>query len=148
MTYQIKEMTIADYDEAYALWGRCPGIGLSDADSRCAINAFLERNPGLNFVARQDGQMVGTCMCGSDGRRGYLYHLAVDPTVRRQGIGQALVETSLTGLKALDIHKCHIMVFGGNDLGLSFWQASGWKLRQDIVIMSYDLVTTEKASPC
>ena len=148
MTYTISEMTNEDYNEAYALWQRLPGIGLSDADSSCAIGRFLDHNPGLCFVARQDGKMVGTCLAGSDGRRGYLYHLAVDSIVRRQGIGQALVEKTLEALKAEKIQKCHIMVFSNNELGLSFWQATGWKMRGDIAILSYDLVSPEKASPC
>lgn len=148
MTYTIYEMKKDDYAEAYALWQRLPGIGLSEADSSCAISSFLERNPGLCFIARQGGEMVGTCLAGSDGRRGYLYHLAVDPKVRRLGIGQALVEKTLEALKASGIHKCHIMVFKDNELGLSFWQASGWKMREDIAILSYDLVNTDKASPC
>jgi putative acetyltransferase len=148
MTYTISEMTKEDYAEAYALWQRLPGIGISDADSACAIGRFLERNPGLCFVARQGDAMVGTCLAGSDGRRGYLYHLAVDTSVRRQGIGQALVEKTFKALKDANIHKCHIMVFNDNALGLAFWQASGWKLREDIAILSYDLVEPEKASPC
>lgn len=148
MTYTISEMSKEDYTEAFALWQRLPGIGLSDADSSCAIGRFLDRNPGLCFVARQEGQMVGTCLAGSDGRRGYLYHLAVDPIVRRQGIGQALVEKTLDALKSQNIQKCHIMVFSNNELGLSFWQASGWKMRDDIAILSYDLVSLEKASSC
>jgi ribosomal protein S18 acetylase RimI-like enzyme len=148
MTYQITEMTKADHAEASALWQRIPGIGLSDADSSCAIGRFLDRNPGLCFVARQGETMVGTCLAGSDGRRGYLYHLAVDSGSRRLGIGQALVEKSFAGLKALGIQKCHIMVFADNVLGLAFWQASGWKLRKDIEILSYDLITADKDSPC
>jgi len=148
MTYQISEMSKADYAEAYALWQRCAGIGLSDADSSCAIGSFLERNPRLCFIARQGTTLVGTCLCGSDGRRGYLYHLAVDPTVRRQGIGQALVEKSLAALKAENIHKCHIMVFNDNELGLRFWQSSGWKLRKDIEILSYDVILQDQPSSC
>jgi len=148
MTIQITEMRLDDFDEAYALWQNCRGIGLSDADSRCAIQRFLGRNPGLCFIARQNGTLVGTCLCGSDGRRGYLYHLAVDPSARRQGIGQALVDRTFTALHALDIHKCHIMVFGENELGLAFWSGAGWKLRPEIVIMSYDLVQPEKDAAC
>ncbi len=148
MTYQITEMTKADYAEASALWQRIPGIGLSDADSSCAIGRFLDHNPGLCHVARQGETMVGTCLAGSDGRRGYLYHLAVDPNFRRLGIGQALVEKSFAGLKALGIQKCHIMVFADNILGLAFWQSSGWKLRKDIEILSYDLITADKVPAC
>ena len=141
-------MTRSDYDEAYALWQRCPGIGLSDTDSSCAIGSFLDKNPGLSFIARQGTSMVGTCLCGTDGRRGFLYHLAVDPSVRRQGIGQVLVERSLNKLKEIGIKKCHIMVFSTNDLGLSFWQASGWKLRKDILLLSYDVIESGISSPC
>lgn len=148
MSFDIAEMAKEDYSEAYELWKSTPGIGLSDADSSCAIGRFLDRNPGLNFVARQGGRLVGTCLCGSDGRRGYLYHLAVDPSVRRQGIGQALVEKTFDALRALNIQKCHIMVFEKNELGLAFWQTSGWKLRKDIVILSYDVVPPESQSPC
>jgi len=148
MTYTISEMTKDDYTEAYALWQRLPGIGLSDADSSCAIGSFLDRNPGLCFIARVGDVMVGTCLAGSDGRRGYLYHLAVDTNVRRQGIGQALVDKTLEALKTAGIHKCHIMVFNDNALGLSFWQSSGWKLREDIAILSYDLVEPQKDSSC
>jgi len=148
MIYQISEMCKEDYDDALALWKRCPGIGLSDADSRCAIEAFLARNRGLSFAARVGTDLVGTVLCGSDGRRGYLYHLAVDPSARRQGVGQALVENTFSALKKAGIQKCHIMVYRDNELGLSFWQASGWKLRDDIVILSYDLVSPETGSPC
>jgi ribosomal protein S18 acetylase RimI-like enzyme len=74
--------------------------------------------------------------------------LAVDPTVRRQGIGQALVEKSLAALKAENIHKCHIMVFNDNELGLRFWQSSGWKLRKDIEILSYDVILQDQPSSC
>lgn len=148
MKFQIDEMRLEDYDEAYTLWQNCPGIGLSDADSRCAIQRFLARNPGLNFVARQEGTLIGTCLCGSDSRRGYLYHLAVAPSARRQGVGQALVDRTISALHTLDIHKCHIMVYGQNELGLAFWKAAGWKLRPEIVIMSYDLIPPGKESPC
>jgi len=148
MTYQISEMTIQDYDEAYALWQRCDGIGLSDADSRCGIKAFLKQNPGLSFNARKGEDLAGTVLCGSDGRRGYLYHLAVDPSCRRMGIGQALMERSLSALRAMGIQRCHILVFKDNTNGLAFWQSVDWKLRKDIAILSYDLVTAEGGATC
>ncbi len=148
MTCQISEMTIQDYDEAYALWQRCEGIGLSDADSRCGIQAFLKQNPGLSFTARKDDDLAGTVLCGSDGRRGYLYHLAVDSSCRRMGIGQALMERSLSALRAMGIQRCHIMVFKENETGLAFWQSEDWKLRKDIAILSHDLVAAEGGSTC
>jgi N-acetylglutamate synthase len=148
MPFQILGLTISDYETALALWRRCEGIGLSDADEKQPLTCFLEKNKGLNFKAVMGDKLVGTCLCGSDGRRGYLYHLAVDPAVRRLGIGKALVEQTLSGLHKIDIHKCHIMVFGKNELGLKFWQQTGWKLRPEIEIMSYEISPFGGGSLC
>lgn len=68
--------------------------------------------------------------------------------MRRQGIGKKLVEQVFIALKAQDIHKCHIMVFGNNEQGLKFWQEVGWTLRTDIVVMSHDITTPKVCSPC
>jgi N-acetylglutamate synthase len=135
----ILSFSINDYDEVMALWRATPGIGLSDADSRAAIAAYLLRNPGLSFVAREAGRLVGAVLCGMDGRRGYLHHLAVHPDARRQGTGAALVEHCLAGLREVGIHKCHLFVIAGNAAGQAFWQHVGWKLRTDLVIMSKDI---------
>jgi len=136
MIMKIREMFAADYDAALALWQRCEGMGLSDADERKPLSRFLERNPGLNFIALDGESLVGTVLCGTDGRRGYLYHLAVDPLYRRQGIGRNLVARLFDALRLQDIHKCHIMVYGTNEVGLAFWKQDGWVTRPEIVLMS------------
>lgn len=136
MNFSILPFTIQDYDEVYTLWQATPGVGLSAADQRESIAAYLERNPGLSFVARVEGRLAGAVLCGSDGRRGYLHHLAVAPEFRHQGIGAALAETCLARLKAEGIEKCHLFVFTGNAGGRAFWERVGWELRDDLVIMS------------
>lgn len=139
MTCQITEMTINDYDEVYALWKNTPGIGLSAADSRAKITFFLARNPGLSFVARADQRIVGAILCGQDGRRGYLHHLAVHPDERKQGIGQALAERCLEALRLLGIDRCHIFVYRDNLTAQAFWTHTGWFERMELVLMSYDV---------
>jgi ribosomal protein S18 acetylase RimI-like enzyme len=145
---EIREFTLEDYDSAVELWKRCDGIGLSAADDPCPMRRFLERNAGFCFVAVEEDAVIGTILCGNDGRRGYLYHLAVDPTLRRRGIGKALVERCLGALKSAGIDKSHIMVFGSNQSGLKFWQGAGWKTRPEIVLMSYDIKGKDEKSPC
>ena len=139
MTVSIFPFTMVDYDEVIALWRSSEGVGLSDVDSPEGIAAYLARNPGLSFVARQDGRLAGAVLCGTDGRRGYLHHLAVASSYRRQGIGETLVERCLSGLKAQGYQKCHIFVYNGNVEGQVFWERVGWKLRTDLVIMSKDI---------
>ncbi len=139
MDYEIRLMTIDDYDEVYALWQASEGIGLSAADEREAIARFLERNPGLAFVARAGAELAGAVMVGNDGRRGYLHHLAVSPAHQRRGLGKALVDRCLSALGESGIHKCHIFVYAGNQTGMAFWEKVGFYLRPDLVIMSHDI---------
>lgn len=136
---QIEPMTIEDYDEAVALWQASEGVGLSSADTREAIARYLARNPGMSFVARSGGALVGAVLCGHDGRRGYLHHLAVRPDCRRQGIGRALVERCLAALGEQGIDKCHLFVFKANERGRAFWERNGWSERVTLVIMSKDI---------
>ena len=148
MTIEISAFTASNYDEAIELWKRCEGIGLSEADERDPLTAFLLKNPGLNFIARENFKIIGTCLCGSDGRRGYLYHLAVDPAQRRRGIGRLLVERTLQALAQQGIQKCHIMVFGTNELCLAFWKSGAWVTRPEIVLMSHNVGCNESKGPC
>jgi ribosomal protein S18 acetylase RimI-like enzyme len=136
---QILQMTITDFDETIQLWKKSPGIALSKADSKPKIAQFIERNPGLGFVARDGDQLVGAVLCGNDGRRGYLYHLAVDKDYQHLGIGKKLTKNVLRALKRQGIEKCHIFVIADNLEGLRFWQKTGWKKRDDIFVMSFDL---------
>jgi N-acetylglutamate synthase len=93
MNCDIVPMTIADYDEVIKLWQNVEGVGLHDyEDSREGISFYLDRNPGLSFVARQAGLLVGAVLCGHDGRRGSINHLAVALEFRMHSIGKMLVD--------------------------------------------------------
>jgi ribosomal protein S18 acetylase RimI-like enzyme len=137
--YLIHEMSIADYDRMIELWKRTPGIGLSDADSRENINRFLDRNPGLSFVCEIDQKITGTVLCGHDGRRGYIYHLAVDDRFRKIGIGKELVAQSLDRLRRQGIMKCHLFLYNDNDTAIQFYESTGWRKRGNLLIYSKDL---------
>ncbi len=130
----IRAMTIADYDAVYALWLSCTGMGLNNLDdSREGIERFLKRNPDTCFAAESDGRIVGVIIVGNDGRRGYIYHTAVHPECRKQGIGAALVEKAMTALKENGIHKAALVVFERNENGNAFWEKLGFTTREDLV---------------
>jgi ribosomal protein S18 acetylase RimI-like enzyme len=135
MEYTIRTMTIDDYDDAICLWKDTEGIGLSDSDSKRAIASYLERNAGLSFVASNKNKLVGAVLCGHDGRRGYLHHLAVDRPYRRKGVGRALVEACLSSLARLGIQKCNIFLYSNNLEASAFWTHSGWLSRNDLDVM-------------
>ncbi|HEX2952488.1 MAG TPA: GNAT family N-acetyltransferase [Bacillota bacterium] len=135
----LQELTIEDYEQILNLWKRVPGMGLSSADSQENIAVFFNRNPGLSFAYFEDGKIVGTILTGHDGRRGYIYHLAVDEAYRRRGIGLKLVQASLEKLRESGIEKCHLFVFADNQLGQEFWKSTGWNRRDDLLLFSKSL---------
>ena len=136
MDVQIQEMAIGDYDEVYELWQSTNGISLGDVDTRESIARFLERNPGLSYVARQDRLMVGAVLTSHDGRRGYIDHLAVRESHRRQGIGRALVLRCLYHLMQAGIRRWNLFVFEGNQDAIEFWKKIGWSPKLNMLMMS------------
>jgi N-acetylglutamate synthase len=134
---EINEMTMADYDEVLSLLRASPGAVIRGADSREGTERYLVRNPKLSFVARCGTRLIGCVMCGHDGRRGYLQHLAIDPTHQRRGVGTALVGRCLMELRRLGIDKTHIDVFVANVAAHQYWTNRRWKRRDDIVRYSF-----------
>lgn len=129
-----RTMDISDYEQVYELWLSCAGMGLNNLDdSKEGIQRFLSRNPDTCFVAQGEQKIVGVIIAGNDGRRGYIYHTAVDPECRHQGIATRLVNEAMAALKKLGINKTALVVFSKNESGNAFWEKSGFTSRDDLV---------------
>ena len=134
-------MTVADLDACLALWQQSEGLVLREAsDQPAALAAFLERNPGFSWVAETDqAQLVAALLCGHDGRRAYLYHLAVDSRWRRLGCGRALLNTVLEPLRAAGISRCHAFVRADNTVALRYWERLQADRRTDLALFTLRL---------
>lgn len=141
----IRQMTVDDYSAVYELWLSCKGMGLNDVDdSKEGIARFLSRNPDTCFVAEIDNRIVGVIMAGNDGRRGYIYHTAVHPDFRKQGIGSLLVDAALNAMKQIGISKIALVVFEKNIDGNAFWEKQGFTVRNDLTYRNKSLVEMER----
>lgn len=129
----IRKMEFSDYEEVHKLWSETPTLVVQEfEDSREQIGRFLKRNPGHSFVAIEDGKIVGTILCGQDGRRGCIYHMCVAKDYRQRKIGTHLVENALEELKIENIRNVYLVAFQKNAIGNAFWSSLGWELRADI----------------
>ena len=129
----IRTMTAEDYDGVYALWMTIRGFAIrSIDDSRVGVERFLRRNPDTSVVAEENGRIVGSILCGYDGRRGCLYHVCVREDYRRQGIGKAMVVYCMKALEKEAISKVSLIAFTQNDIGNAFWKEIGWTRRGDL----------------
>lgn len=129
---QIRPMTTEDYDAVYEVWNSISGFGIrSIDDSREGIARFIRRNPGLSVVAVKDGVIIGSILCGHDGRRGCLYHVCVLKKYRMLGIGQKMVAYCKEALRDEGINRINLIAFTSNEIGNKFWQKLQWKYRTD-----------------
>jgi len=138
--WSIRPMCAADLAAVRELWQTTAGVGLSSSDSIESLGRHLARNQEMSQVAvSPEGRLVGAVLCGHDGVRGYVRHLAVAADCRGRGIGRGLVDRCLEGLRALGLHKCTIFVFADNPRGRDFWEHAGWFGRPDLQVMQIGL---------
>jgi ribosomal protein S18 acetylase RimI-like enzyme len=90
-------------------------------------------------VAVEGGKVIGVLLCGHDGRRGTLYHAAVDARLRRQGVGRALLSKALAALEREGIKKAALVVFEANASGNAFWEKAGFTERPDLTYRNKSL---------
>lgn len=143
MNYIIRTMCEEDYEKVYELWLSIHGFGMrSIDDSQEGVLRFIKRNPTTSVVAEADGEIIGSILCGHDGRRGCFYHVCVKEAYRKQGIGKQMVTSCMKRLQQEKINKITLVAFKNNELGNFFWNEEGWKMRDDL--NTYDFVLNEE----
>ena len=130
-----------DYEGAYSLWERTPGMHLHSLNNTYGgIARLIAENPDSCFVAEDDaGEVIGTALGATDGRKGYLYHVAVDEGWQGKGIGTKLINRIYDVFKARGIVKIGILVVADNIEGQRFWKKQGWNTRPDVIYFDHDL---------
>jgi len=111
-----RNMEIEDFDQVHALWTATEGVQPHPIDNNHkAMARYLSRNQSSTFVAQDDsGNIIGIILCGHDGRRGYIYQVAVAESARGQGIGTKLVEMGIAALQAEGIGRVGCFVLADN----------------------------------
>lgn len=137
--FEYREMNAGDYDACITLWKQTEGMGFLESDTEQSLKFYLERNPGISFVCYEDNKIIGAVLGGHDGRRGYIYHLAVDKNYRKKSIGKKLLELTLEKIKYSGIKRCLIMLRSDNKKNKVFWLRNGFFQRDDLQLFSKDL---------
>jgi ribosomal protein S18 acetylase RimI-like enzyme len=132
--HRIVELDHAHRAAAVALWHRA---GLTrpwnppDADFDRAVDGAT--STVLGAVAT-DNSLVATVMVGHDGHRGWISYLAVEPVIRRDGMGGTMMHAAERWLAARSVPKVQLMVRTDNDSAHDFYEAIGYE-RQDVVVL-------------
>ena len=135
----IRPLERDDVPAVLELWRATEGLGVGPGDTVEGVTRLLERNPGCSWVAADGAAIAGAILCGHDGRRGHLYHLAIAATHRRQGLASALVQKSLLALRTAGIERCLLSVLVENEAAARFWTSIGARMRPELRTLSFDI---------
>ena len=124
----LREFTLDDYEAVCALWEQYPEeLGIGRSDSREEIAKKMERDPDLFLIAEENGEIIGTVIGGFDGRRGLIYHLAVDRASRGKGFGRDLMSEVERRLAAKGCIRAYLLVKPANREVVDFYKSIGWE---------------------
>jgi len=127
-----------DYPPVVELWERSgPGIHVGRSDTLNEVAKKIQRDPDLFLVADLQDEIIGAVIGGFDGRRGMIYHLAVDKDFRQFGVGTALMETLENRLREKGCLRSYLMVRKDN-AATQFYDKQGWQAL-DIFVFGKDL---------
>ncbi len=125
-TTTVRAFADGDREAVVALWREA----FPNDPPRNEPNAILDRKvplgDGLVFVAERDGAVVGAVVAGYDGYRGWIYHLAVDPARRGEGIGSELMRAAEVELAARGCPKVNLQVRTSNPEAVAFYESLGY----------------------
>jgi ribosomal protein S18 acetylase RimI-like enzyme len=121
-----------DYPKLIKLWEAAGNIEVRQTDTPEMLARFLDRNPTCSYAAYAGTRLIGAVLAGHDGRRGYLYHMAVKPDYRERGVGTRLVNAAVSAIKSEDIQKIHCLVKRDNIIAQQFWEACSFDQREDL----------------
>jgi len=135
---KIREFRIEDYPMVHDLW-QTAGLILRPGDELEDVKLKLQRDADLFLVAEQDDEILGSVIGGWDGRRGWIYHLAVRPEHQRKGIGIGLVREVEKRLVAKGAKKVNAQVYKWNERSSEFFKAIGYDAQPDLIMIGKQL---------
>ena len=135
---KIREFRIEDYPLVRDLW-QTAGLILRPGDELEDVKLKLQRDADLFLVAEQDDEILGSVIGGWDGRRGWIYHLAVRPEHQRKGIALGLVREVEKRLVAKGAKKVNAQVYKWNERSSEFFKAIGYDAHPDLIMIGKQL---------
>lgn len=126
----IRAAGMANRDAIQSLW---VSTGLEPATPE-EWTALLDGGTSTVLMAERDDQLVGAAIAGFDGWRAYIYHIAVSPSYRRQGVGRALIEESERYLRSAGARDVFVMVHQDDTDGLALVGEGGYLPEGEIVL--------------
>lgn len=137
MDYLIRPLDATDYDDLIALWDRS-GLPYRPRgrDSRDAIANEVKRMETC-FLGMFDGdKMIGAIIGTSDGRKGWINRLAIDPDYRGKRLAGFLIEECEKALREQGLKVIAALIEEENLPSIAAFKRAGYHYHPDIYYFS------------
>lgn len=122
---KVEQAVAADAAHVITLWQAC-SLTRPWNDPQADFDRALARPHSTLLVVRSDGGIASTIMVGEDGRRGWVYYLAVDPAQRGSGLGRTMMLAAEAWLRGRGAPKIQFMVREDNVATIAFYKHLGY----------------------
>jgi ribosomal protein S18 acetylase RimI-like enzyme len=126
LDFSIRVYRSGDRDAVMALWRASFAGDPPRNDPPRVIDRKQRENDELFFVGIHAGRLVATVLAGYDGVRGWVYHLAVAPELRRHGLAGCLMDHAEKALRARGCGKLNLQVRTSNAEVVAFYESRGY----------------------
>lgn len=123
----VQPLRPADYDRAVALW-HATGLTRPWNDPLADLERAIAGPSSTVLGGYIDSCLVATAMTGHDGHRGWVYYLAVEPSLQGRGMGGQVMAAVEAWLRSQGVVKVQVMVRSGNATAANFYQRIGFEL--------------------
>ncbi len=124
---QFRAIEDGDVEKTVTLWRAC-GLTRPWNDPYKDISFARSGQASTVLVAEEEGRIIASVMTGHDGHRGMLYYVAVEPSLRRRGLGKAAVRAAEAWLAAQGVWKVNLLVRTENAAVKGFYEALGYEV--------------------
>ena len=142
---RIRQFHLGDYDSVAALWALAEGMSVPRRDE---VERKLERDPHLFLVAEDDSHprsVIGVAIGSYDGRRGWIFRLAVAVPHRREGVGRELVRELERRFLQMGVERIRVLTLSDNTSARRFWEGLGYRGFDDVVLFSRQLADENRS---
>jgi N-acetylglutamate synthase len=137
---KIEKIKIKDFNEIYNLWIDS-GILLAPIEQeKFEFEMMLKMNPATSLCIKDKGKIIGAGIGASNGRRAFIYHLAISPDYQKQGLGSLLLNEIEKGLIELKVSKIELEVFIWKSYNVGFYQKHGFRVNNKSIHLEKQLL--------
>lgn len=123
--FRIRPFEPSDEEAVVALWKGC-GLVAPQNDPYKDIHRKLAVSPEAFLLGVLDQEIIGSCMLGYEGHRGWINYLSVHPNHQRKGYARLLMDEAEDQLRALGCLKINLQVRESNAAVIRFYESLGF----------------------